>query len=193
MGKIYQHAEDYLGPISESLMVEIGSERGEGSTLWLADLAQRHKTFLHSIDIDPVARSLISHPNLCLHTDDGQNWIQKKLPALGRKVCLVYLDNFDYIWRMGEPNQRIDQQKQFYKNGYDLDMTNRNCQLTHMRQMVSLLPYTVAGTVAIFDDTYLINDCWAGKCGPIVVWLQAQGWKLMLEKDFGVIMVRGIQ
>ena len=35
-----------------TLYVEIGSERGEGSTLWLADQALARNTVLHTVDVD---------------------------------------------------------------------------------------------------------------------------------------------
>ena len=63
--------DDYLKPVakipailpwvpqqlpSNSVIVEIGSERGEGSTLWLADLAEQHGIKLHTVDIDSRPR-----------------------------------------------------------------------------------------------------------------------------------------
>jgi hypothetical protein len=190
MGKLYQRSQEYVtvrGP--GSAILEIGSDRWEGSTLWLADLAERMAMDFYSVDINDSAQRRIAHPRITWYVSEGTHWCRSVLPVLDRKIGLVYLDNFDYDWRVGDDNPMIQQQKaEYLSRGVVMD--NQNCQITHMQQMIGILPYTVPGSVAVFDDTYTINECWAGKCGPVVIWLLAQDWTIKVAEDFGVIMVR---
>lgn len=190
MGKLYQQCQEHVtitGP--GSAVLEIGSDRWEGSTVWLADLATNYDMDFYSVDIDNSAQQRIKHPKITWYISEGVHWCESVLPSLGRKIGLVYLDNFDYDWRVGDNNPMIQQQKAEYLSR-NVVMHNQNCQITHMKQMISILPHTVPGSVAVFDDTYRINECWVGKCGPVVIWLLAQGWRLETAKDHGVIMIR---
>jgi hypothetical protein len=43
-----------------------------------------------------------------------------------------------------------------------------------------------------------MNDCWIGKCGPVVVYLLANGYKIITKEaggaaghSYGVILARG--
>jgi hypothetical protein len=75
--------------------------------------------------------------------------------------------------------------------GQGIAMNNQNCQAEHMRQIVALRTCLSPGAVVVFDDTYCYNDCWIGKCGPAVVYLQAHGWSVVHQTlDCGVIMKR---
>ena len=50
--------------------------------------------------------------------------------------------------------------------------------------------------IIVCDDTYLYNDCWIGKCGAVVVYLLANGYKTIeidnvQGQSFGVMLKRG--
>jgi hypothetical protein len=76
------------------IIVEIGSERGHGSTLWLGNLAQQLSIPFYSVDVVPQL-SAIPGVNFC--TDiSGSAWCQHKLPALHKQIKILYLDNFDW-------------------------------------------------------------------------------------------------
>jgi hypothetical protein len=71
------------------------------------------------------------------------------------------------------------------------EMNNNNCQIEHMSQLLYLYPHLTSDATVVFDDTYRINECWVGKCGPGVIYLQAQGWKILEHTtDAGVILRR---
>lgn len=93
----YSNIEQLLPFIEiNSIFLEIGSERGSGSTMFLADLAARHNVTLHSVDI--CNQPNLSHPSLVLHTAVGSTWCQQVLPTINQKISLLYLDNFDIVW-----------------------------------------------------------------------------------------------
>jgi len=61
MGKIYKDINNFLPQTPRGVFVEIGSDRGEGSTQTLAVMAQQHNTRLITVDISSKAQSRLSH------------------------------------------------------------------------------------------------------------------------------------
>jgi hypothetical protein len=188
MGMIFQRLVGNMPRAQGTMMLEIGSDRHEGSTMCLADLALQQEISLYSIDIDTAAASRVKHSAIVWQKDVGSDWCRDVLPTLGKKISVLYLDNFDYIWDVNEYNASIAQQQQQYISKFGLVMNNQNCQIEHMKQMIYCLPYMADHSVVMCDDTYLSNDCWVGKCGGVVIWLLAQGWHLSLVRDCGVIL-----
>ena len=188
MGMIYQHVVDYVDGISGDIILEIGSDRYEGSTIFLADLAQKKNISLYTVDIDISAYRRIKHPSIVWQYSIGSDWCQNILPDLQKKIGLLYLDNFDYNWDVNKYNENIARQQQDYLSRFGLEMNNQACQLEHMRQMMHCLPHMSEHSVVMCDDTYLFNDCWIGKCGGVVIWLLSLGWNLAIVRDCGVIL-----
>ena len=189
MGKIYKDINNFLPQTPCGVFVEIGSDRGEGSTQTLAALAQQHNTRLITVDISSKAQSRLSHtlPNTEFVVASGSAWAQE-FANTHTDIAVLYLDNFDYIWDIDSVSAAIRQQMHDYA-GQGIVMSNQNCQVEHMRQMVALTPSLSSDAVVAFDDTYCVNDCWIGKCGPAVVYLQSLGWTVVQQTlDCGVIM-----
>jgi len=189
MGKIYKDINNFLPQTPRGLFVEIGSDRGEGSTQTLAELAQQNNTRLITVDISSKAQSRLSHtlPNTDFVVASGSVWA-RDFANTHTNIAVLYLDNFDYIWDIDSVSAAIRQQMHDYA-GQGIVMSNQNCQIEHMRQMVALTPSLSPDAVVAFDDTYCVNDCWIGKCGPAVVYLQSLGWAVVHQTlDCGVIM-----
>jgi hypothetical protein len=191
MGKIYQSIASYLPEKSTGVFVEIGSERGEGSTISLNNLAGQHNTKLISVDINTDAKRRYEHQ--LDHTEfvvaTGSAWA-RDFSTVPSDIALLYLDNFDYIWDINNVSPAIKMQTHEYAE-QGIVMNNQNCQAEHMRQIIALRPCLAPDAVVVFDDTYCYNDCWIGKCGPAVVYLQAYGWSVVHQTlDCGVIMKR---
>lgn len=191
MGKIYQSVASYLPDNIKGVFVEIGSERGEGSSLMLDRLAGQYSTRLISVDISSDAQQHYRHQlfNTEFVVASGSDWA-KNFAAQNTDIALLYLDNFDYIWDINNISPAIRQQMHQYA-GQGIVMTNQNCQAEHMQQIIALRECLSPSAVVVFDDTYCYNDCWIGKCGPAVVYLQAHGWSVVHQTlDCGVIMKR---
>jgi len=189
MGTIFRELEPHVAPEPGSVFVEIGSDRGEGSTQELDRLAFLHNTKLITVDVLPDARFHLESrlTNTQFVISSGSEWAQQ---YSGSPISVLYLDNFDYIWDINKDHKPIQMQMCQYAERGEV-MTNQNCQVEHMSQMLALYPHLSPGAVVMFDDTYKINDCWVGKCGPAVVFLQAQGWKIICTTlDCGVILTR---
>jgi hypothetical protein len=188
MGTIYRHIESYLPQSCSGVFLEIGTDRGEGSTAFLYDVACRKLTSLITVDIDPKAKLRNNCTGPEYVTADADSWTEN----FRTSVSMLYLDNFDYIWDINTvaPAQRL-QMAQYAQR--DQIMTNQNCQLAHMRQLLNIYDNLLLDAIVVMDDTYCVNDCWIGKCGPGVVFLKARGWQIRFESlDCGVILSRSL-
>lgn len=191
MGTIFKKLQPHIvAPEPGSVFVEIGSDRGEGSTKELDRLAQAHGLRLITVDVLPHAQQRLeaelTQTNFVIAS--GAEWAQC---YTGAPISCVYLDNFDYIWDINKTGHIPTQQQmaEYAKRGEC--MTNQNSQCEHMRQMLALYPHLTQNATLMFDDTYQINDCWIGKSGPVVVFLLAQGWHIVERTlDCGVILKR---
>lgn len=164
MGSLnYLDIDRYLDRVeSNSVFVEIGSDRGEGSTPHLADLAMKYHTVLHTVDIEDRRRQSNYRSNIIWHRARGSEWAANTWPSLGHKICLLFLDNEDWT--------------------YDSDTeSNHHSQQEHLLQIMHLLPWLTTSAVISCDDTYMIanRDTWTGKC--------ALGIPLMLANGFAVV------
>lgn len=191
MGKIYQQANAWFRPSASGILVEIGSDRGEGSTQWLDTLAAEYRKKLITVDVVSKAQSRwqqhLHHTEFVIN--DGATWA-KEFAHSACDIDLLYLDNFDYIWDISEVRPAIKMQMQEYSDR-GIAMTNQQCQVQHLAQLLALYPLLAPNAMVMFDDTYCYNDCWIGKCGPAVVYLMARGWHVVSQSlDCGVIMTR---
>lgn len=191
MGTIFQKFHNHVPAAGrDRVFVEIGSDRGEGSTPVLAALARRCGTHLITVDLLPDAKNRLAaaNPDVDFVIAAGSAWAEL---YQGAPIAFLYLDNFDYIWDIADTgNIPIRNQMRLYADlGYC--MTNQNCQIEHMRQILALYPHLAPDAVVAFDDTYCYNDCWIGKCGPAVVYLLSQGFEVVEQSlDCGVILRR---
>ena len=191
MNYIYRRIKDYVRPDPGSVFVEIGSERGEGSTDVLAQLAADHGTKLITVDLDSRAKqrnNAATHPNIEWHLGmTGSDWCSKVWPTIAQPISMLFLDNFDWNW---SPDSKMYvHQVDEYKERWQLEMSNAASQLEHFTQFLLLEPWLSNTAVVSCDDTLLQQGVWTGKCGPIVVYLLAKGWQLR-DTECGVILTK---
>jgi hypothetical protein len=240
----YTTIEKYLPNLIEpgSIFLEIGSERGAGSTVFLSDLAKKYNVTLHTVDLDNTS-DIVPHSNLITHTACGSDWCKTILPTLNKSVSLVYLDNFDIItdnlmaqgnYESSEWNRNVyndlkgedwpqdftpwhkmplnlkneiwtmfgRQGKDFeafkhlnfltkhYQENFGIELNNNNCQIEHLNQLLAIEPYLSKHCTILFDDTFTVEECWSGKCGPCVIYLQCKGFKIQNIFSNGIVLTR---
>jgi hypothetical protein len=195
MGKLYQQVGRHLsGTFNSEVIVEIGSDRWEGSSAYFADLANTHDMRFITVDLDPGAELRLRKTVLSDHAHlvefvqaEGTQWTAK---YQGSKIRVLYLDNFDWDWRTDRQQQMIQNQVQWYQQ-QGLVMNNINSQTAHITQMVNLLPHMTDRCVVCVDDTYEYNGVFIGKGGAVVPYLIGQGFGILVAEDYGVILGRG--
>ena len=194
MGKLYQQVGRHLsGTFSGEVIVEIGSDRWEGSSAYFADLANTHDMRFITVDLDPGAgvrlRKTIAYEHVQLVEfvqAEGTAWSKQ---YLGPAIKALYLDNFDWDWSTNRQSEMIEQQREWYSS-QGITMSNLNSQTSHITQMVNLLPHMSAQCVVCVDDTYEYNGVFIGKGGAVVPYLLGQGFDLVEASDYGVILGR---
>jgi hypothetical protein len=161
----------------DNIVVEIGSENGEGSSLWLHNWAQQHGMDFYSIDVEHRKREL-DYPDInWVVVTCGSYWCKNILPGLNKKIKVLYLDNFDWIWDESNLANYIKEQiKKYALRG--VEMNNTNCQEEHRLQVEYCLPYLDKQSVVIMDDTFYTNDSWDGKCATAIPLLIENGFKI---------------
>lgn len=204
MGHLYKDVElylDQLTPTDTSVFVEIGSDKGNGSTLPLAGMAQSKGLRLITVDLEEGIEGRLQYrypddprlTNIDCVCAQGSVWAKDLFPSLGLSIACLYLDNFD--WDYGDPqwNQTIIEQRQEYaKRGFE--MTNYNSQIEHLAQMVALLPYMDDTSIITCDDTYTSGyNCWVGKCGAVVPYLRIHGYNIIRKDESAVMLARNIR
>jgi hypothetical protein len=138
--KIFELLEKHMPKTTQGVFVEIGSDRHEGSTSILAELAKRHGTKLITVDITNLAKQYIGHKhdNVEFVIQTGSVWA-KDFAQTQTDIALVYLDNFDYIYDTRDILAHPITQKQitdYAEQG--IAMNNVNCQVEHMKQLLAL-------------------------------------------------------
>lgn len=185
MGTLYKRAQDIKSVLPDEVLVEIGTSRGaDGSTHFLNSVAQELGTVLYSVDIDDRWDILQYIPGVIGVEMPGSQWAQQAFPDLNKRIRVLYLDNFDWNWNGPDSGAEVFSQTQEYRDRYDIDLTNHNSQVEHLKQMMALLPYMSDDAIIICDDTLTLHDgTWTGKCGAVVVYLLAHGWKILEEEN----------
>lgn len=195
MGKLYQQIGKHLiGSFSGEVIVEIGSDRWEGSSAYFADLANTHDMKFISVDLDEDARNRLrktiapEHSHLVEFVQaEGTVWTKS---YQGSPIQVLYLDNFDWDWRTDRKQTMIQDQIQWY-HAKGIVMNNINSQTAHVTQMVNLLPRMSQRCLVCVDDTYEYNGVYIGKGGAVVPYLLGQGFGILAAEDYGVILGRG--
>ena len=193
--KIFNSIDKYMPAFPQGVFVEIGSDRYEGSTNILSVLAKKCGTKLISVDVLSEAQNRLQHKfdNVEFIIESGSNWASE-YSKIGTNIAVLYLDNFDYLYDINDANTDpiIKQQIASYATR-GIEMNNVNCQIEHMKQLISLMPKFTPDTLIIFDDTYQLNGCWVGKCGPCVIYLLCLGYEVLeWTTDCGMIMKKAI-
>lgn len=171
----YDHLDRYLDWLEpNAVFVEIGSDRGNGSTPFLADLAARYNTILHTVDVEHLRRSRNDRPNIVWHRGRGSEWADKVWPSIGLKIALLFLDNQDWIYHSDCKSNHLSQQE-------------------HLEQIKFLLPWLSSVAVIGCDDTYMTNEhgTWTGKCALGIPLMLAQGFEIKeITWHSGTILAR---
>ena len=197
MGKPYKILEDRFKNLSineSNIVLEIGSDMGEGSTLFFSNWSKQNNTPFYSIDVS--SRAKIMYPNEGINfeiVDSGSEWCKNILPGLNKKIKVLYLDNFDWIWNLDKQPDYVGKLIESYLQR-GVIMNNKNSQEEHRLQSLYLLPYMDDESVVIFDDTWnckATNTCekgseneYEGKGGTSISMFINDGFTIEDYKDY---------
>lgn len=213
MGTYYRQVEQYLDKIDPiGAWMEIGVDRGEGSTKFFAEHAKSRNVQFFGVDADPTQienakRNLSKTGQAVINADGSVKMDYKDLPehitlvqAKGeeflialeksnpdQKFSLVYLDNFDWdYWVNRQEESFVPKVKQHYRDIMGIEMTNMNSQITHLFQAIKLLPFMTAKSIIVCDDTWYHPDegVFIGKCSAVIPYLLLNGYKFLHNEGY---------
>jgi hypothetical protein len=194
--KLFDSVKDQLD--SNLLFVEIGSERGGGSTYYLNSLSKQTGNNFITVDIDPV----YLNSSVTSATMSGEEWVEQHLPLLKNpKIGLIFLDNFDWInrpteVRNGTAGPEIYSAIEEYRKK-QLKLNNINSAISHLKQVKGMLPYMHDKCVIMFSDTWFnyTLDTFEGKGAGAVYLLMTEGFTVISasNKSNYILMARNIR
>jgi hypothetical protein len=163
--RAYSVLDRYADRLSGAI-VEIGADRGEGSTRYLLETAAKRGLPFFSYDSRYGAGT-------------GEQWLESTYPKL-IKIAFAYLDNFDWTYdAIRNESWYLQQVAEYASQGVEL--TNENSQLAHLEQAKSVSKYAAKTSLILFDDTWYApsTDTYHGKGGSATPWLLRNGWTLV--------------
>jgi hypothetical protein len=194
--KIFERIKGQLE--SNSLCVEIGSDRGSGSTQYLQQLANDTlgNSFI-TIDIDPIHLD----SKIRAATMTGEQWVVQHLPDENKKIGLVFLDGSDWIEqpilvRNGSASPDVyNMIGEYHRKGSELN--NINTTIAHTKQILGMLPYMQMKCAVLLGDTKFnfASDSFSGKGAAAVYILLSEGFCILSASRNSncVLMARGMR
>lgn len=180
---LYPLLADHGDVLPGECVVEIGSERGEGSTAWLADFCHKRAINFYTVDVDPLVhetavKTVDGYRCCSAHLGPGEEF----LPGLKEKIRFAYLDAFDCIPAGFEKEPFID----FYTRRYEelglRAMTNENSARSHLALTRLVVKRAASRCAILIDDTDLTDGGWLGKGRLAAPFLSRKGF---LVEDVG--------
>lgn len=164
----------------EGAILEIGSDRGEGSTAFWAALAQRCRVPFYSVDFDAEAYLRARRiPGSQAYQITGEAFLRTLWPGKKQRIGLAYLDNFDWQYPSLMGTDQVRDQIRTYRQ-HGLTMTNAQSQAAHLVQTRLIVPYASRQSIIMFDATWRHPDgTWTGKGGLAVPFLLAQSYQVL--------------
>jgi len=197
MGTYYRNTEQFLDRIDSGAWVEIGVDRGEGSTQFFADLAGQRGVKFYGVDAHPdqikqAQNTLGQSGTLPDHIElvhaFGQDFLRSYATShQGEPISMVYLDNFDWNYWLATPEEPfVPGQRQMYKDVMGTEMNNLNSQLTHLIQAIHLMPLMSDNSIIVCDDTWWEprEGMFLGKCSAALPFLLTQGYQLLHNEGY---------
>lgn len=178
----YKIIEQLADNITDDV-IEIGSERGEGSTTYFKTFCKDKHNF-YTVDLDnTVYKNAKNIVGSNAYHMTGEKFLTEKYPNLSGKISFAYLDNFDYIFPEIEGRDFVKEQIEQYKE-YGIEMNNHNSELAHLKQAQLVHKHASDMCFILFDDTYIDHTGeYSGKGGMAIKWLLENGWKIMNEEE----------
>jgi len=152
------------------VIVEIGGNRGEGSSAFLKDFAKRHNMEMHTIDIAPIVfADMDLYNGIQTHTMDGAEFLK----TFDKKIKFAYLDNYYWLFSFN-----LDALKSIYN--INPKTNNDESRKAHLTQAIEVDKLADKPCFIMFDDTWKMPDgLWDGKGGTAIPYLLKKGWKIL--------------
>ena len=171
--------------------IEVGSERGSGSTKLLANMCNQLGYIFTTVDADP---------DVSQYANDIVKSINKEFKAvcgLGEEyirdtpdeIHIAYLDAFDLENLRDTPRHEKCQSPRATYERRGVKITSENCFKMHLDAVKFLDKKMPSGGLVVFDDVW--NDgLWRGKGETAIPWMLKNGFELVYFQPNAAAFVR---
>lgn len=174
---------------------EVGSERGEGSTGYLALVAAHRgvEFFTSDVDLAALQRAAKIQGTKPIFRSGEETIERWEFWGDGRPIRFAWLDGHDWIYTDLAPYLYAEQAQAYRARGQRY--ANDASQESHLKIAKGLHPWVPSGGVVAFDDTWLVGHYkaaddevpgkdqlvaqWSGKGGLAVSWLLMRGYEIL--------------
>lgn len=177
----------------DSIFIEIGSERGHGSTFMIANLCKDLNFIFKTIDADPgiannaekIVKSINS--NFEAINKEGEKFLEEI-----DEFHIIYLDAFDLQHMSDRPvGSYVKSTRGTYANR-NVDLTNENCWKMHYDCAVACVEKMPKGGIIFFDDVYSSAPEWDGKGKTAIPYLLSNGFSIIEYKPNALVLEKTV-
>ncbi|MHA2180330.1 MAG: hypothetical protein ACXAAH_02770 [Promethearchaeota archaeon] len=178
--RAYSVIEKYKDDVMNGVVVEVGSERNEGSTTFLNNFCKKNDIKFYTIDFDKKQYQKSDKiTNGSAYNMTGEHFFEHIFPPYNEKISFAYLDNFDLITHDG---RNWEQRKGLYKkHGLQMSIHNNEAKISHLKQAMYVDEFAA-------DKCYiLIDDTWIDKETNIITGKGAYAASYLIESNFKLL------
>ena len=135
----------------DKVIIEIGSQREAGSTLYFSNLAFNNSMSFVTVDLNPettaAAKKIVKSKSSLFEAvnDYGEKYLDK----FKGRIALLYLDAFDI-----DGDWHSNDLRAWYKNKGS-ELNDENCWRMHLDCAVAVVNKIVPGGYIVFDDAHM--------------------------------------
>jgi hypothetical protein len=159
------------------VILEVGADRDEGSTPWLASLGPPVVT----VDVDPAACERVrGNPRIRVLEGLAEDMLHAWAHG---PIRFAWLDGHDWPYEGPQypPGCWDEQERQYRARGQDY--SQEASRASHLRIAELIASYVALGGVVAFDDTWRTDTGWDGKGGTAVPYLLGRDYRLLRSGD----------
>lgn len=167
--------------------IEIGSERGTGSTHKLANLCKKMRWHFITVDADDKTASSAKEivrkidPSFEAHHELGEVFLNN---YPGRTIGICYLDAFDIVTDWPHKQDAVAAYKK-----RNVEITNQAAYKMHYDAASNVYQKIVPGGFISFDDVWLDKEnTWQGKGKTAIPFLLENGFIILKYRDNSLLL-----
>ena len=182
----------------DKVIIEIGSQREAGSTLYFSNLAFNNSMSFVTVDLNPettaAAKKIVKSKSSLFEAvnDYGEKYLDK----FKGRIALLYLDAFDI-----DGDWHSNDLRAWYKNKGS-ELNDENCWRMHLDCAVAVVNKIVPGGYIVFDDVNPVDEnnklvfepvtsnyaLWSGKGKTAIPYLLKNGFEIVSNQRSAALL-----
>lgn len=171
--------------------IEVGSERGHGSTQNLAEFCKTLGFKFITVDATPSvtqnAKGILEliDPTFEAHNDLGEEFLKK----YDSPIHVLYLDAFDLEHMSDRAVGSFVESTHGQYVDRGVELTNENCYKCHLQMAQNAIDKMAKNGIIFFDDVYSDEPDWDGKGKTAIPFLLDNGFEI-IEREYPQLLLQ---